>query len=162
MNLVEETNNFEGGVDIVEVLNTIIKEVNSNLLVEAVERYGSTKAEMDSYKKLVDEDNKLIKKLMVEKGLTVCEGENFTAKYSVAVSENFDEDKLVSKLQSIWSEHNGSMTNPYLKMVYVPDMDAIENAIYNGQLNAADLADCKVRKETPRLTISKTKKKSEE
>lgn len=126
-------------------------------LDELVNRYGNLKSEMDSYKKQVNADNSEIKSIMKEMDISEHNSGEFTAKYSITVSESFDEDKLVHTLQSIWSNKNGSMTNPYLKMVYIPDMEAIENAIYNGQLNAAELAGCKVTKETPRLTIKRNK-----
>ena len=116
-----------------------------------VERYGNLKGEMDSYKKQVDADNKDIKNLMSSLGVDEFESENYTAKYSVAVSENFDEDKLVSKLQVLGIEG-------LIVMKPTVDMTALENAIYNGKVDAADLADCKVRKETPRLNIYKKKK----
>jgi hypothetical protein len=116
-----------------------------------VERYGNLKGEMDSYKKQVDADNKDIKDLMSSLGVDKFESENYTAKYSVAVSENFDEDKLVSKLQVLGIEG-------LIVMKPTVDMTALENAIYNGKVDAADLADCKVRKETPRLNIYKKKK----
>lgn len=121
------------------------------LLDTLVERYGNLKGEMDSYKKQVDADNKDIKNLMSSLGMDEFESENYTAKYSVAVSENFDEDKLVSKLQLLGIEG-------LIVMKPTVDMTALENAIYNGKVDAADLADCKVRKETPRLNIYKKKK----
>ena len=121
------------------------------LLDTLVERYGNLKGEMDSYKKQVDTDNKDIKNLMSSLGMDEFESENYTAKYSVAVSENFDEDKLVSKLQVLGIEG-------LIVMKPTVDMTALENAIYNGKVDAADLADCKVRKETPRLNIYKKKK----
>ena len=126
-------------------------------LQELIKRYGNNKTEMDSYKKQVDEDNKEIKNIMSTKGMDKAVGGGFTATYSVSVSESFDNDKLTEKLKQLWSK-NGSMKNPYIKLVPMPDMDAIENAIYSGELNAKDLADCKVRKETPRLTIKKEAK----
>lgn len=116
-----------------------------------VERYGNLKGEMDSYKKQVDADNKEIKNLMSSLGVNEFRSDNYTAKYSVAVSENFDEDRLVAKLQNLGIEG-------LVVMKPVVDMTALENAIYNGKVDAADLADCKVRKETPRLNIYKNKK----
>ncbi len=121
------------------------------LLDTLVERYGNLKGEMDSYKKQVDADNKDIKNLMSSLGMDEFESENYTAKYSVSVSENFDEDKLISKLQNLDIEG-------LIVMKPTVDMTALENAIYNGKVDAADLADCKVRKETPRLNIYKKKK----
>ena len=136
------------------------------MLKDVIERYGNLKAEMDGLKKQVDQDNKEIKKVIVVDGKKVEEdgkvkyvasSDNYTATLSYSYSENFDEQLLVEKLKELWSE-NGSMQNPYLKLVYVPDMNAIENAIYNGKLNAADLSSCRVRNETSRLTIKKEKK----
>ena len=121
------------------------------LLDTLVERYGNLKGEMDSYKKQVDEDNKEIKTLMSSLSLKEFKSENYTAKYTVAVSENFDEDKLVAKLQNLGIEG-------LVVMKPTVDMTALENAIYNGKVDAADLADCKIRKETPKLNIYKNKK----
>lgn len=125
-------------------------------LDELVTRYANLKSEMDSYKKQVDEDNKSIKELMSSNNLKEHTAGGYTAKYSVIVSESFDEDKLLNKLVQNLSEEN------YKKVVktkeYV-DMDALENAIYNGKINPVDLADCRIKKETTRLTISKVKEK---
>ena len=66
-----------------------------------VERYGNLKKEMDSYKKQVDSDNKAIKEVMSETGITEFTAGGFVAKYSVAVSESFDEDKLLAKLEKM-------------------------------------------------------------
>lgn len=121
------------------------------LLDSIVERYGNLKGEMDSYKKQVDADNKEIKSLMSSLGLKEFKSDNYTAKYTIAVSENFDEDRLVTKLQNLGIEG-------LVVMKPVVDMTALENAIYNGKVDAADLADCKVRKETPKLNIYKNKK----
>ena len=121
------------------------------LLDTLVERYGNLKGEMDSYKKQVDADNKDIKNLMSSLGLKEFKSENYRAAYTVAVSESFDEDKLVAKLQNLGIEG-------LVVMKPTVDMTALENAIYNGKVDAADLADCKIRKETPKLNIYKNKK----
>ena len=41
-------------------------------------------------------------------------------------------------------------------------MEAIENSIYSGELNASELANCKVVKNIPKLTIKKVKEKKNE
>lgn len=128
-----------------------------------VERYGNLKKEMDSYKKQVDADNKAIKEVMSETGITEFTAGGFVAKYSVAVSESFDEDKLLAKIEKMtFTSANGSEVAVgsglgVIKMKPTIDMEALENAIYNGYVNAADLADCKVVKETPKLTIKEAK-----
>lgn len=128
-----------------------------------VERYGNLKKEMDSYKPQVNEDNKAIKEIMSKEGIKEFTAGGFTAKYSVAVSEGFDEDKLIAKLEKMtYTSENGCKVAVgsglgVIKMKPAIDMEALENAIYNGYINAADLADCKVRTETPKLTIKEAK-----
>ena len=136
-----------------------------SLLSQLVERYGNLKTEMDSYKKQVEADNAEIKKIMKDSGIDSFTAGGYTASYSVAVSENFDEDKLIAKLEHLtYQDPNSGATVcvgsglGIIKMRPYVDMEALENAIYNGNVNAADLADCKVRKETPKLTIKKEKK----
>lgn len=128
-----------------------------------VERYGNLKKEMDSYKPQVNEDNKAIKEIMSKEGIKEFTAGGFTAKYSVAVSEGFDEEKLLAKLEKMtYTSENGCKVAvgsglSVIKMKPTIDMEALENAIYNGHINAADLADCKVRTETPKLTIKEAK-----
>lgn len=122
-----------------------------------VERYGNLKSEMDSYKKQVDEDNKAIKQIMSETGVTEFSAGGFTAKYSVSKSESFDEDKLISKIRELNPVKDGKYADEMGLIEYVPrvNMEVLENLIYNGNINAAELANCKVTKETPKLTIKK-------
>lgn len=128
-----------------------------------VERYGNLKKEMDSYKPQINEDNKAIKEIMSKEGIKEFTAGGFTAKYSVAVSEGFDEEKLLAKLEKMtYTSENGCKVAVgsglgVIKMKPTIDMEALENAIYNGHINAADLADCKVRTETPKLTIKEAK-----
>lgn len=124
---------------------------DEQILMTLVERYGNLKAEVDSYKKQIDADNKDIKSLMSTLGLDDFESETYRAHYSVSVSEGFDQDKLVKKLETLGIKG-------LIVMKPVVDMTALENAIYNGKVDAADLAECKVRKETPKLNIYKNKK----
>lgn len=118
-----------------------------------VERYGNLKTEMDSYKKQVDADNADIKTTLVKMGLNEYSAGGYTVKYSVAVSEGFDEEKLLAKIDEMKLPEELGI----IKMKPYVDMTALENAIYNGKLNAAELSSCKTKKETPRLTIKKNK-----
>lgn len=85
--------------------------------------------------------------------------EQFTAKLKVKKNEELNEAKAIETIKSEWASKNGSMTCPYLKMVYVLDEEAIEKAIYNGELKAEVLASCKeVKEPTYTLTVGKLKK----
>lgn len=143
------------------------------LLEDLIERYGKNKAAVDSYKKDINEDNKEIKRLIVDQGVPV-EGkngsfkaysENYTATYSVSKTEDFDETKLIAKLKELIDKADIEHLSMIKRcIVYKPivDMDALENAIYHGVIPASELNDCRVSKEVSRLTVKKIKKKAEE
>lgn len=122
------------------------------MLQDLIERYGNNKTEMDSYKKQVEEDNKAIKEIMASTNIKEAVGGKFIAKLSESVAESFDEEKLLETLHSI------GVTECIKTKEYV-DMGVLEDLIYNGKVNAAELASCKITKVTPRLTISRVKEK---
>lgn len=128
-------------------------------LNELVAKYGEMKAVVDSYKKPIDETNKEIKSIMSSTGITECESGGFKAKYSVSKSENFDSEKLTKKLKGY--TFNGKSAHEIGLIDYVPvvNMEKLEDFIYSGKIIASDLADCRIVKETARLTISKVKEK---
>lgn len=133
-------------------------------LNELVSEYGEIKSVVDSYKKVIDSDNKLIKEKMRDLGIKEVSSGGYTAKYSESVSEGFDEEKLIKKLESMTYKEAGvvgavsvAQGLGIIKMKPYVDMDALENAIYTGRVKASELADCKIVTRTPRLTISKVK-----
>lgn len=135
-------------------------------LKDLIPRYFLNKGELDAYKKLVDKDNKSIKELLLEKlkknETSVSETvDGITATCTVIDKTDFDYNKLLQKLKSDWHKDNGSMTCPYIKLVEQVNMEAVEDAIYNGQLDPKSLEECKVPKFENRLTIKKEKKKDE-
>lgn len=121
-------------------------------LEELIERFGNLKTEADSYKKQIEADNSEIKKIMKEEGISDYSVGKYKVSYSEAVSESFDDEKLIAKVQELW---HGTGDCPYVKTVVVPDMKAIEDAIYHGEINPSDLVDCKTVKKTPRLNLYK-------
>lgn len=124
-------------------------------LEEVIERFGNLKTEADSYKKQIEADNTEIKKLMKEGQLTEAVSGPYKVVYSEATSESFDDEKLIAKVRELWLNSNGTGNCPYVKTVVVPDMKAIEDAIYHGEINPSDLVDCKTVKKTPRLNLYK-------
>ena len=128
-------------------------------LNELVARYGKTNAELKVLKTSADADNKEIKSIMSSTGLTEYEAGGYKAKYSVSKSESFDDDKLVKKLKEFMFDGKSAHKAGLIDYVPVVNMEVLEDFIYNGKINAASLADCKVTKETARLTISKVKSK---
>jgi len=114
--------------------------------------YEANKLEMDSYKKLVDRDNKEIKSIMLGAEMGEFVVDDIKASCSVSVREDFVEEALIAKLKEM------KIRGVVKKKEYV-DMDALENAIYNGKVDAASLADCQTKKEVVTLRVSKLKRK---
>lgn len=121
-------------------------------LQELIPHYQLNKSEMDSYKKIVDKDNKEIKMIMLESQLPEFIVGDIKATCSVSEREDFIEEALIEKLKEMKVEG-------VIKMREYIDMDALENAIYNGELNAAELASCQTKKEVVTLRVTKIKEK---
>ena len=131
-------------------------------LEELVKRYGENKDYIKPYEKEIKADNDEIKKIMKTENIKTFPGGDYEATYRIDVSEDFDYDKLLTTVKAVWNEKHGSQTNPWIKVKYEVDMEALENAIYNGQFDASLLAGCKVKKETPKLIITKIKKEKKD
>lgn len=114
--------------------------------------YQENKVQMDAYKKVADRYNKEIKSVMKDADIKEFEVGDLRAVYSVSKRENFIEEALIEKIKAL------KIRGVVKKKEYV-DMDALENAIYNGKVDAATLADCKETKEVITLRISKAKGK---
>lgn len=114
--------------------------------------YEANKSKMDSYKKLVDKDNKEIKSIMLGAGLREFVVDDIKASCSVSEREDFIEEALIAKLKEM------KVRGIVKKKEYV-DMDALENAIYHGKIDAAALANCQTKKEVVTLRITKLKRK---
>lgn len=132
-------------------------------LEECIKRYGENKDYIKPYEKEIKEDNDTIKKIMKENKIKTFPGGDYVATYRIDVSEDFDYDKLVQVIQNFWTESGHYDERcPFLKVKFEPDMEALENAIYNGEFDASLLAGCKVKKETPKLIINKAKKEKKD
>ena len=121
-------------------------------LQDLITRYYHNKTEADSYKKIAEKDNAAIKELMLEANLPeVITPDGLKATCSISEKESFVEDALIDKIKSL------GVTGIIKKKEYV-DMEALENAIYHGQLNAAELASCQEKKQVITLRVTKLKK----
>ncbi len=117
-----------------------------------IPQYAENKAMLDDYKKICDTENKQIKELM-EEGTYEVGG--YKATKSVSVRESLNEDKLLELLLD-----KGYGNTSVIKQKYYVDMDALESAIYSGQIPKEDLLEidkCRESKEVVTLRISKVK-----
>lgn len=120
-------------------------------LTELLPIYHTQKSEMDSIKKVVDKENAEIKTLMRESNLPEFVAGDIKATCSVSERQDFIEEALIEKLKDM------KVRGIIKKKEYV-DMDALENAIYHGKVDAAALASCQTIKEVVTLRVSKVKK----
>jgi len=135
---------------------SLIEEVRmpEEKLADILPVYEANKSQMDLYKKLVDKDNKEIKSIMLEANITEFVADDIKAICSVSVREDFIEEALINKLKEIG-------VPGIIKQKEYVDMDALENAIYNGKINAAALADCQIKKEIVTLRVNKLNRKED-
>lgn len=131
-----------------EILNQSKEE---RLLNSTIECFYEDKKQLDTYKKSTDEYNKEIKKLMNELNKTEFETDSgLVAKINIQNRESFNEDKLIEKLKELKG-------NTAIKTKEYVDMDELEDLIYNGYIDAAQLSSCKVSKEVVTLKVSERK-----
>lgn len=123
---------------------------NKEQLNELIPKYSMNKTELDSYKKICDRDNAIIKELMKEEDIQLYNCGTHTAKMSVQTRQSMDENKLLETIKSL-NRPDLIRTKEYV------DMDLLEKAIYNEEINASELNSCMITKEvtTLKVTINK-------
>ena len=126
-------------------------ENEEQFLSEMIEYYFEQKQELDELKKETENANTDIKYLMNRLDKKEFKTDlGVVAKINVQKRESFVDEKLIAKLKEL------KVTSP-IKTVEVVDMDELENVIYNGDLDASKLTDCKQVKEVVVLKVSKKK-----
>ena len=124
-------------------------------LEELIPIYGENNTQYNGLKKVVGEQSSEIKKLMQGNNIDEKSVGGWTAKLTVKKSESFDEDKLLDIVKELGFADKLIKTREYV------DMDALEEAIYNGEITqdmlVVKIAQAKVVKESVALTIKKKK-----
>lgn len=118
-------------------------------LDELIPTYYKNKEKMESYKKLVDEQNKNIKELM--NGEYSYEIGKYKAVVSTSTRVSMDEQKLMMLLKA-------NNIKGVIKTIEVVDMDALENLIYHNEIPKDVLkriGECKSEKEVKSLRVTK-------
>lgn len=134
-------------------------EVSNNQLDELVPQYAHNKETADNLKKTLDSQNKAIKELMEESKIDKYSAGGYKASYIVQHRETMNEEKLLNII------HNNPDVFEGLGVVQVKecvDMDALENALYNGKIPqdiVSKLTTCKETKDVVTLRIAKEGKK---
>ena len=124
---------------------------NTGKMDMLVDKFGDVKTKSDALKKEADGYKDEIKAFLCASDTDEYATDKYRVKYTVAVSRDFNQEKLLAKLKEV------GLTE-CIKTVEVVDMNNLENAIYNKKIDASILADCEIVKETPKLNIYKVKK----
>ena len=130
---------------------------NFEKLDRLIPQYGENKQQLDMYDKRCKEDNKAIKDIMTDLVLERYIAGGYRVVRSVTVRESMDEDLLLDILKQNCA--TDQLKNLIKTKEYV-DMDALEKALYNGEIDkdtilAMDKA--KTSKTVTSLRISKLK-----
>ena len=126
-------------------------ENEEQFLSDMIEYYFQQKQELDGLKKETENANSDIKYLMNRLDKKEFQTDfGLVAKMNVQKRESFIDEKLIAKLKEL------KVTTP-IKTIEIVDMDELENVIYNGDLDASKLTDCKQVKEVITLKVSKKK-----
>lgn len=122
-------------------------------LDELIPQYAANKMELDSYKKICEEENTAIKTLMTEQDISKYSAGGYIATKTVSTRETVDEEKLLEVIK----KHN--VPNVVKTKEYV-DMKALEDYLYKEGLSqefAADFSNCRNQTEVVSLRIKKEK-----
>lgn len=126
-------------------------------LNELIPIYANNKLELDSYKKICDEENAAIKDLMLKCGKDTAESDGYVAKRTVKQTQKVDKEKMASVLKEAGYEH--LITTRVVEEV---NEDELEKAIYSGDVDKDTLTKltmCKTVKEVVELRVTKIKNK---
>lgn len=130
----------------------VAKQVQLSKLVIS---FGEKKTQLDALDKEVKKDNAEIKTLMKELGQSKYESGGYTVSYTEQKRESMNEDallELLSKKHKLYTDLGIIKTKEYI------DSDALESAIYNGDIPKAELLKmdkCRETKIIPTLKLTK-------
>lgn len=136
------------GLEDEEILSQSKEE---RILNSTIECFYKDKQQLDYYKKETDNANKEIKEMLKKLNKTEFETDNgLIAKMTISKRESFIEESLLDKLKEL-------KVDGIIKTKEYVDMDALEDAIYNGKLDASELSNCRQTKEVITLKVSGVK-----
>lgn len=135
-----------------------MEEQRRQNLIHLVDTFGIKNSNLKELKAECDARNQEIKTIMAEENLDYFNTEDYSASYKVKQTTKVNEEKLLQVLKKDWTSRNGSMECPYIQKREYVDSDALEAAIYKGEINPETLAmikDCSTVVETPTLIVKK-------
>lgn len=140
------------GAELVLDYDIIHEDVETVNLDQLLEEFYSEKEIVDSHKKRVDQLNNKIKDVMNARKLDDYSAGSFSAILSTQNRASLNEDSLLLKLQELGSAD-------LIIQKDVPNVELIEEKIYNNEFNPADLSACMEYKTVQVLKVKKAKDK---
>ncbi len=120
---------------------------------EMVEKYGTLKDEEKRLKKDLSYASDYLKSYCSDTGEDSLESDHYTVKYVIQHRESLNEAKLMNYLKA------NNLALDIIKTKEYIDTDALEAAIYRGEINPEDIADCKEFTEVETLRYKEKKEK---
>jgi len=117
----------------------IAKPVREFDLYGAILKYATTKEEVDSLKKVVDQYNTDIKQEFKNRNITEYIANNIKATVSYTPKEDFNELQAITILKKELAKKPDLLSSIVKTREFI-DQDAFEKAVYNKQVNAEILA----------------------
>lgn len=129
-------------------------------LKDLVDSYAKHNSEYNHLKKVVKDEGDEIKQRFLADDISKFEGDGFSVSMSTRVTETLIEDKLLVLLKN--SDIEPEVLSKIVKTREYIDMDALESAIYKGDImeNVVATFDvCREVKETQVLRVNSKKKR---
>ena len=124
-----------------------------------VPSYQENKTNEKIYKDAVSKEGAEIKDIMKAYNLAEFEEGGVIAKYNVSERTSFNNQALLEKLKALKDSKKltPAIFRKIVKKVEIVDMDALEEALYKDQVEAAELSSCQESKVVATLTLGKVK-----
>lgn len=129
---------------------------------EQVKTYCQKKDEEKVLKKTISTLGETIKSELINSNEKDANFDKYSIHLETRTTESVDDAKLLNVLESDWVNRKGEDAElpPYIKVAHYVDMDALESAIYNGEISQDVLMEidkCRIKKETTALTYKVAK-----
>jgi hypothetical protein len=118
---------------------------------EKAKQYAELDAQIKKLDTIKKPLNSEIKDYMKDNGMDVIQGQGFGVHFGTQERVTMNEAKLLDKVKSL------GLTDA-IKTVEVVDQSLLEDLVFNGKLNPAEIEDCVERKIVETLTVKKAKK----
>lgn len=137
--------------------NKAIKELET-----LTPRYAKNKAAAALIEERIKADNENIKRIFQQQGMTTFSAEGYRVNMSINNRTEFDEEALIKKLKAMAEKLGPGAAADILASIktkeYV-DEDILEDLVYKGVVDAAELSECQIVKP---ITVLKYKKEAEQ